>query len=176
MTRHTVAALAATVLLLTTLTATTAGGTAPAPPPAPGSARPRFTWPLVPPHPVLRPFEPPATPYGSGHRGVDLAGGPGTPVLAAGDGTVVFAGAVAGRGVVSVDHRGGVRTTYEPVVPVVTAGQRLTAGTELGRLLPGHCAPACLHWGARRGVEYVDPLGLLGRPSAGGVRLLPWNP
>jgi murein DD-endopeptidase MepM/ murein hydrolase activator NlpD len=60
-------------------------------------------------------------PFGPGHRGVDLAAVAGAPVLAAGAGTVVFAGTVAGRGVVSVDHSGGLRTTYEPVLPTVTA-------------------------------------------------------
>jgi murein DD-endopeptidase MepM/ murein hydrolase activator NlpD len=98
----------------------------------------------------------------------------GVPVLAAGDGVVAFAGLVVGRGVVSIDHAGGIRTTYEPLVVLVSAGQRVTRGTVLGHLLPGHqgCAGACLHWGARRGREYVDPLGLLSR---GHVRLLPWD-
>ncbi|MEO6502329.1 MAG: M23 family peptidase, partial [Jatrophihabitantaceae bacterium] len=36
------------------------------------------------------------------------------------------------------------------------------------------CAPApCLHWGARRGEAYLDPMSLL-RPL-GVVRLLPWS-
>ena len=72
---------------------------------------------------VTRPFDPPPDRYGAGHRGADLAGAPGSPVLAAGDGVVVFAGMVAGRPVVSVDHAGGLRTTYEPVDAVVGAGQ-----------------------------------------------------
>jgi murein DD-endopeptidase MepM/ murein hydrolase activator NlpD len=92
------------------------------------------------------------------------------------DGLVVFAGQVAGRGVVSVDHANGLRSTYQPVDPTVTRGQRVPAGALLGHLLPGHpgCsgAPACLHWGVRRGAEYLDPLALLSRA---GVRLLPWK-
>jgi murein DD-endopeptidase MepM/ murein hydrolase activator NlpD len=131
---------------------------------------------LAAPHPVVRPFKPPATQYGPGHRGVDLGGQPGEPVLAAGDGVVVFAGSLAGRGVVSIDHGGGLRTTYEPLTVVVSAGRRVERGTVIGQLAPGHegCvkAPACLHWGARRGREYLDPLGLL---SSGHVRLLPWE-
>jgi murein DD-endopeptidase MepM/ murein hydrolase activator NlpD len=107
---------------------------------------------------------------------VDLGGQPGDPVLAAGDGVVTFAGQLAGRGVVSIAHAGGLRTTYEPLTVLVTAGQRLERGTTIGELAPGHhgCvdAPACLHWGARRGTEYVNPLGLL---STGRVRLLPWD-
>jgi murein DD-endopeptidase MepM/ murein hydrolase activator NlpD len=139
--------------------------------PAPGAA---YAWPLAPAPVVLIPFRAPAHPYGPGHRGVDLAGSPDLPVLAARAGTVVFAGAVAGRGVVSVRHVDGLRTTYEPVRPVVQAGARVAAGAVLGLLEPGHpgCpAPACLHWGVRRDrAEYLDPLVLL-RPAR--VRLLP---
>ena len=83
-------------------------------------------------------------------------------------GTVVFAGELAGRPVVSVAHPGGLRTSYEPVVPSVLPGQLVAAGTALGELAAGHqgCpAPACLHWGAMWGpaanADYVDPLGLL---------------
>jgi murein DD-endopeptidase MepM/ murein hydrolase activator NlpD len=133
----------------------------------------RFGWPLAPPHRVVRVFEAPSSPYGPGHRGVDLAAPAGAPVLAAGAGVVVFAGPLAGRGVVSVDHPNGLRTTYEPVDAVVKAGDRVVAGTVLGRLRPGHagCPGACLHWGVRRGGEYLDPLSLV---STGRVRLLPW--
>jgi murein DD-endopeptidase MepM/ murein hydrolase activator NlpD len=135
---------------------------------------PRYVWPLAPPHPVLRPFQRPTSPYGPGHRGVDLGADAGQPVLAAGDGVVTFAGWLATRGVVAVAHAGGLRTTYEPVQPEVTVGQRVRRGEEVGRLMPGHegCEAACLHWGARRGNEYLDPLGLL---STQRVRLLPWR-
>ena len=74
---------------------------------------------------------------------------------------------------VSVAHAGGLRTTYEPVRPAVAAGDRVVAGEPLGTLAAGHpgCpAPACLHWGLRRGDAYLDPLALLG---LGRVRLLP---
>jgi murein DD-endopeptidase MepM/ murein hydrolase activator NlpD len=119
-----------------------------------------------------RPFEAPVHAYGPGHRGVDLVGPPGTPVLAAGDGVVVFAGMVAGRPVVSIDHAGGLRTTYEPVAPSVGAGQQVTLGSPVGTLAPGHAgcpSDACLHWGLRRGETYLDPLQLL----VVRVRLLP---
>ena len=132
----------------------------------------RFTWPVTPPH-VVRHFDPPPRPWLPGHRGVDLAGTPSSVVHAAGAGTVVFAGVIAGRGVVSVAHQGGLRTTYEPVAPTVAVGDAAGPGTELGILDAGHpgCAePACLHWGLRRGDAYLDPLVLLG---LGRVRLLP---
>ena len=92
---------------------------------------------------------------------------------AAGAGTVVYAGVFAGRGVVSVAHSGGLRTTYEPVTATVAAGDTVPAGGPLGTLEPGHpgCPEtACLHWGLRRGDVYLDPLALLG---LGRVRLLP---
>jgi murein DD-endopeptidase MepM/ murein hydrolase activator NlpD len=114
-------------------------------------------------------------PWGPGHRGVDLGGQPGDPVLAIADGTVVFAGYLVDRPVISVDHPGGLRSTYEPVDPLVTPGQLVHRGDVLGHLLPGHpectAAPACLHWGIRRGDNYLDPLILV---SAHHVRLLPW--
>ncbi|MCO1654376.1 M23 family metallopeptidase [Pseudonocardia sp. S2-4] len=148
-----------------------ARGTPPAPGPAPGA---RYGWPLHPVPAVRTPFRPPAHPYGPGHRGVDLAGAPGAEVLAARAGTVVFAGPVGGPGVVSVLHDDGLRTTYQPVRPLVATGAAVAAGQPVGRLDPGHAGcpdPACLHWGVRRGPgEYLDPLVLLRPPR---VRLLP---
>ncbi|MBM7772857.1 murein DD-endopeptidase MepM/ murein hydrolase activator NlpD [Actinokineospora baliensis] len=131
-----------------------------------------YASPLVPARPVARPFAAPASPYGPGHRGVDLPGAVGEPVLAAADGVVAFAGVVVDRGVVSVRHVGGLRTTYEPVEPTVTAGAVVRRGDQIGLLVAGHpgCASACLHWGLRRGDEYLNPLVALHRPR---VRLLP---
>lgn len=122
---------------------------------------------------VLRPFAPGPQPWSPGHRGVDLALAAGSPVLAAGGGRVVFAGPVGGRGVVSVAH-GGLRTTYEPLLPAVSSGEVVRGGAVLGELAPGHLpCGACLHWGLRRGDDYLDPLRLL-RPTR--VRLLPLGP
>lgn len=138
----------------------------------------RLQWPLRPGTPALtRPYDAPDPDWLAGHRGVDLAGAPGQPVYAAGPATVVFAGPLAGRPVVSITHPGGLRTSYEPVDPAVRPGQRVDASTPLGRLAAGHpgCpAPACLHWGAMRGpasrADYVDPVGLL---AATPIRLKP---
>jgi murein DD-endopeptidase MepM/ murein hydrolase activator NlpD len=122
---------------------------------------------------VTRRFDPPPDPYAAGHRGVDLGGTPWSPVLAVGDGVVVFAGMVAGRPVVSIDHADGLRTTYEPVDPSVAAGQQVTRGSPIGTLAAGHAGcprEACLHWGLRRGETYLDPMTLLRPPE---IRLLP---
>jgi murein DD-endopeptidase MepM/ murein hydrolase activator NlpD len=138
----------------------------------PVSAAPQYDWPLQPRPVVTEQFDPPAKRWLPGHRGVDLAATEGQPVLAAGDGVVAFAGTVAGKPVVSVDH-GSIRTTYEPVVAVVSAGQSVSKGEVLGTVQAGHegCARAvCVHWGAKRGDVYLDPLSLL-QPRV--VRLLP---
>jgi murein DD-endopeptidase MepM/ murein hydrolase activator NlpD len=142
----------------------------------------RFDWPLRPRPTVERRFEKPPQNWLPGHRGVDLAGSPGQSVLAAGDGIVVFAGAVAGKPVVSIDHAGGLRTTYEPVAAEVPVGRRVSRGSRIGVLEAGHegcSAAACLHWGLRRESggrqrrEYLDPLGLL---QLGPLRLKPAQP
>jgi murein DD-endopeptidase MepM/ murein hydrolase activator NlpD len=130
-------------------------------------------WPLLPEPAVVTGFEPPATPWGAGHRGVDLLGHVAQPVAAALPGRVSFAGVLAGRPVLVVDH-GGTRTTYEPVAATVSVGDTVAAGDLIGvlSLVGSHCLPrACLHWGWIEGAEtYLDPLRLVG---AGPVRLLP---
>lgn len=121
--------------------------------------------------PVLRPFTAPAHRFGPGHRGVDLAADPGTTIRAALPGLVTFAGEVAGRGWVTVDHGGGLDTTYGVVDPrLVPAGRRVEAGQALGRLAAeaGH-----LDWGARLHGEYIDPLRLLSRWRPHLVRMTP---
>ena len=131
-------------------------------------------WPLVPEPEVVQSFDPPDSPYGAGHRGVDLAGMPGQRVRSALPGTVTYAGSLAGRGVVVVDH-GSTRTTYEPVAASVSVGDQVSAGGWIGtlQLAGSHCFPrACLHWGWIRRLDdaYLDPLRLVG---SGPVRLLP---
>ncbi|WP_259390658.1 M23 family metallopeptidase [Actinomyces sp. 2119] len=139
-------------------------------PPQPGT---RYGWPTGEAAAVLQPFDPPALVWGAGHRGVDLGAPAGSPVLAAADGTVAFSGVVVDRPVVSVDHLDGIRTTYEPVEPVVSAGQAVTRGQMLGTLVAGHRTDGrdALHWGARTGpTSYVNPLRLV-QPAV--IRLKP---
>ncbi|MFD9822049.1 M23 family metallopeptidase [Streptomyces violascens] len=134
------------------------------------------TWPVIPPA-VIHPWAPPATPYGPGHRGVDLAAPPGTPVRAAAAGRVTFAGQVAGQGVLTITlpdtTSPPLRTTYEPVRALVSEGTEVTAGQVVATSAdtPSHCMEGCLHWGLLRGDVYLNPLLLLhrGAPS----RLLP---
>jgi murein DD-endopeptidase MepM/ murein hydrolase activator NlpD len=140
----------------------------------------RLDWPLRPRPAVVRQFDAPKPDWKPGHRGVDLAGVAGQTVHSAGPGTVVFAGVLAGRPVVSVAHPGGLRTSYEPVRATVRPGALVAAGTPIGELAAGHsgcAASACLHWGAMWGAasraDYVDPLGLLVTTR---IRLKPLHP
>jgi murein DD-endopeptidase MepM/ murein hydrolase activator NlpD len=113
----------------------------------PADADPRGEWPLRPEPDVVRGFEPPSDPFGAGHRGVDLSGTVGQPVHSALAGTVTYAGLLAGRGVIVVNH-GPTRTTYEPVAASVSVGEAVVQGDRIGTLeLAGsHCFPAaCLH-------------------------------
>lgn len=137
----------------------------------------RLQWPVTPRPAVTRGFDAPSPNWQRGHRGVDLAGTAGQPVYAAAAGTVVFAGKLAGRPVVSIAHPGGLHTSYEPVQAVVRVGQLVTSGQLLGELAAGHpgCpVAACLHWGAMWGpasrADYVDPLDLLAETP---IRLKP---
>lgn len=161
--------LARGVLVVVAVLVEVAGLTAPG---AVAAPREGFGWPLAGTPAVLRPFRPPATDYGPGHRGVDLGAAAGDPVLAAGAGRVTYAGVLAGRGVVAVTHDSGLRTTYEPVRADVGVGDLVGLGDVLGELAAGHgsCPGDCLHWGLRRGDAYLDPLTLV---EAGPVRLLP---
>lgn len=174
--RPAAAARAAVVLLLSSLPLVAAAPPSPAgEPPVAGAptAVVAYQSPLAGGLRVARGFDPPLRRWLPGHRGVDLAADQGAVVYAAGPGVVRFAGPVAGRPVVSIDHPNGLRTTYEPVQPLVVVGDRVAAGDQIGVLLPSHpgCpVSACLHWGLRRGTFYLDPLSLLG---LGQVRLLP---
>ncbi|WP_347352610.1 M23 family metallopeptidase, partial [Intrasporangium sp.] len=140
-----------------------------APPPAAGTPAPQragWRWPLDPRPEILGPFDPPAEPWGRGHRGVDLAAAVGQAVLSPADGRVGFAGTIAGRGVVVIVHAGGLRSTFEPVRDQIAVGTAVRAGQPVAAVdaTAGHCAPAtCLHWGVLRGDSYLDPVTLLTR-------------
>jgi murein DD-endopeptidase MepM/ murein hydrolase activator NlpD len=141
-------------------------------PPADGMARVRYASP-VPVVEVLRAFDPGPSPFGPGHRGVDLAAPVGGTVAAAAAGVVRHAGPVAGTVWVSIDHPDGLTTSYGPLADLgVRRGEPVAGGTPLGALAPGGhgnlAADRGLHWGARRGETYLDPLSLL----EGGV----WRP
>jgi murein DD-endopeptidase MepM/ murein hydrolase activator NlpD len=129
--------------------------------------------PVGPPVTVLRAFDPPASPFGPGHRGVDLSAAQGASVRAPLAGRVTFAGPVAGRGVV-VLAAGDLLLSFEPVSPAVAVDAALARGSPLGVVEGSHvgCTQSCLHWGLRQAGRYLNPMLLLRPPT---VRLLPWD-
>ncbi len=115
---------------------------------------------------VLRGFEKPDKNWLPGHRGVDLAATLGDPIFAASTGTVLFVGTIAGTPVVSIEHPGGLRTTYQPVFATVHTGDQVAIGDRIGTLAPNKTGEAGLHWGAKYGADdYINPLSLLPRPE-----------
>lgn len=79
-------------------------------------------------HPVLNTLR--------AHKGVDYAAPTGTPVRAAGDGRVLFAGRKGGYGnVIELSHPRGVTTVYAHLsrfAKGIRAGQRVTQGSVIG--------------------------------------------
>ena len=132
------------------------------PPPAAGAQG--WTWPLTPRPAVVGDWAPPAQRWSRGHRGVDLGTTAGSAVRAPADGTVGFVGFVVDRPVLTVDHGGGLRSSFEPVDSPLVRGDRVRRGQVLGTLRGrDHCRDGdCLHWGVRRGDDYVNPLLFVG--------------
>lgn len=126
-----------------------------------------WAWPLDGQPPVVHRFDPPEQRWLPGHRGIDLAGLVGQPVRAVDDGVVTYSGTIAGVGILTVTHDGGLRSTYQPVDVRLPDGTSIARGEVIGVLadLGSHClVRTCLHLGAIRGKErYVDPLLLLSR-------------
>lgn len=126
-----------------------------------------YHWPSRSPVKILRPFTPPASPWGSGHRGVDLNIPAGSEVYSAREGTVFFVGTIAGSPSISIKHSALIRTTYTPVKSDLTVGTAVAAGQKIGTLQAGHPG---LHFGAKiDDHHYLNPLLLIFGP----IRLLP---
>lgn len=130
-------------------------------PPPPAS----WHWPVDGEHRVVRDFLAPPSPWGAGHRGLDLAARAGTPVRAPVSGRVSFSGRVVDRGVITIETADGWLVSMEPVEASMSSGQ-VRAGQRLGVLQSGHCPGGCLHIGLRIEGEYRSPareLGILRR-------------
>lgn len=110
---------------------------------------------------VVRGFEAPAHEYAPGHRGVDLSA-PDAEVLAPAGGTIAFAGAVAGRPVVTIDHDDGLVTSLEPVETTLAPGTVVARGEPVGTVTTGgHVGDGGIHFGVRRHGEYINPLTMV---------------
>ena len=117
--------------------------------------------------PVADPFRPPEDPYGPGNRGIEYDTEPGDMVRAAAPGTVVFAGAVAGTLHVTVDHGGGLASTYSYLQRLsVRVGTDVHQGAVIG------VAGERLHFSVRLEEAYTDPAGFIGVRRVR-VRLVP---
>ena len=100
-------------------------------------------------------------PFNRFHRGVDFAGATGTSVLAAADGTVVFADALNIRGNTTViDHGRGLYTVYAHQNTLhVSPGDAVALGQVIGAIgSTGRSTGPHLHWEVWLNGVNVDPL------------------
>lgn len=124
-----------------------------------------WLWPTEDQRLVIAAFRAPPHDYGPGHRGMDVAAEPGSPVHSPADGVVAFRGTVVDRPLITIDHGAGYVTTLEPVASDLSPGDVVTAGETVGALAGGGHAPrGTLHVGVRVDDAYVNPRGLFGRP------------
>lgn len=120
---------------------------------------------------VVRAFSPGKHNWDAGHRGVDLAASFFMPVYAPQQGKVVYSGQLVNRKVLSISHPENIRTTYEPVLPLVQKGEEVQRGQLIAVVVGKHCGMStCLHWGAKTAPDnYLNPWLLLAKKR---VRLL----
>jgi murein DD-endopeptidase MepM/ murein hydrolase activator NlpD len=107
------------------------------------------------------------------HAGVDWAAPTGTPIMAAGAGTVSFAGDGSGYGnVVYIDHPGGMQTRYAHMNafgPGIKTGGAVKAGDLIGYVgTTGRSTGPHLHFEVHVNGAPVDPFSLGGGAVAGG--------
>jgi murein DD-endopeptidase MepM/ murein hydrolase activator NlpD len=140
-------------------------GRPPGPPTAedPSAARPALRWPLaIVPVVVGSPF---GARWGKPHEGIDLPAPIGTPVFAAADGRVVYAGSgVRGYGnLVVIKHAGDLLTAYaHNSVLLVSRGQPVRAGDRIALVgQSGHATGPHLHFEVRSGQIPRDPMSFL---------------
>jgi murein DD-endopeptidase MepM/ murein hydrolase activator NlpD len=129
--------------------------------PAAGTAA-VWAWPVEAPHPIVRSFIAPETPYSAGHRGIDINAERGAIVRTPADGVIHFSGFVVNRNLISINHGGGLISSFEPVHSELAEGTVVHRGQPIGTLQSGHCRVTCLHLGARLHGQYISPLNFLG--------------
>lgn len=103
-------------------------------------------------------------PLGAGHRmhkGQDLAGAMGTPILSTADGVVTFAGWSRGYGqMVRIRHAFGIETLYGHLSRIrVNVGQKVSRGDRIGDMgSTGRSTGSHLHYEVHVGGTAVNPL------------------
>ena len=134
-----------------------AGSTSTGTPVAGGSGT--FAWPLS--GPITSPF---GMRWGTLHPGIDIGVPTGTPIHAAGSGTVVWCGWMSGYGnLVMIDHHNGLATLYGHQSRIaVGCNQEVSQGETIGYVgCTGFCTGPHLHFEVRVNGTPVDPLGYL---------------
>ncbi len=133
--------------------------------------RPRLSWPTLIPH-ITSTFGWRINPItGAGtklHRGLDLRGKTGDPVLSIGDGTVQFAGHDRFLGTcVIVDHGGGLTSWYGHMSDLlVYEGMSVERGAAIGLVgSTGRSQAPHLHLSVKIGDTSINPLMVLGAPA-----------
>jgi murein DD-endopeptidase MepM/ murein hydrolase activator NlpD len=126
-------------------------------------------WPLAPGRIIVgSPF---GTREGRPHEGIDLPAPVGTPVFAAADGRVVYAGnGIRGYGnLVVVRHAGDLLTVYaHNSVLLVTQGQPVRAGDRIALVgQSGHATGPHLHFEVRARQVPRNPMGFLPKLGKG---------
>ena len=94
------------------------------------------------------------------HSGLDIAAPSGTPINAAADGTVSFAGTSGGYGnLVIIDHENGVQTYYGHCSKIYTkAGTEVTAGDTIAAVgTTGNSTGNHLHFEIRKNGKTINP-------------------
>jgi murein DD-endopeptidase MepM/ murein hydrolase activator NlpD len=118
-----------------------------------------FQWPVS--GPITSPF---GMRWGTLHPGIDIGVPTGTPIHAAGSGTVIWCGWMSGYGnLVMIDHHNGLATLYGHESRVAVAcGQDVTTGDVIGYSgCTGFCTGPHVHFEVRANGTPVDPLSYL---------------
>lgn len=129
---------------------------------------------------VIARFVEPEHRYAPGHRGLDYAATRGSRVRAAAAGVVRYAGLAGDTRAVTIDHGGGLQTTYSHLEAIeVSAGDELAQGAWVGTTGQAHPNGIDgIHLGVRLNGSYVDPAALLASDVSDAIRLAPlvWQP
>ncbi|MEI6662846.1 MAG: peptidoglycan DD-metalloendopeptidase family protein [Actinomycetes bacterium] len=121
----------------------------------------QFIWPID--GPITSPFCEPRA-WESCHPGIDISASTGTPIRAAGGGTVQIAGWTGGYGnYTCIGHGGGVSTCYGHQSQInVSVGQSVSQGQIIGLVgSTGHSTGPHLHFEVRVNGSVTNPMGWL---------------
>lgn len=126
-----------------------------------------WTLPFSEPFTIRQGFAPPDKPWLSGSRGIWINIATEDPSLRSPcNGTVVFAGMLAGREVLSINCA-GIHSTFEPAISSLRIGEAVHRGQRIGEIAPhkqedSQTRKGDLHWGAKVSrYRYINPLRML---------------